>query len=436
MGTTMTMSGLLAIRSAEVQAAGDKHLYEETQKFLRTLFRDPLVRPATLRMRRAERPAIERFVDDQRKVLLEVASLLRDFLDLYPHEQDCERYRCGAPECDLHLATLQELLKGVVSDLDSRGSTPARKAVECLRASFTSHVCATRSGDHDTTARTMRIDERLAELWLRHTTRCWQRADWLRVSPGHSLDLLLGWTTGALTLTASEAREHLSRVSRELLVLAEGLERMDAAFDRFRRLCEERDLPVLRAIARRSGPAPVALFVTARAEECLSTAGLPAWSFAGGRRPSPTLSSLAVEATAYGEDEPASAIYDGICRFHGRLASARESVDEAVLLVLRVGGPGCELPKRLELERFAISLVSIDLQEGGAIDAKRVRMGVEPILEAICRADLNEVPPTHRTARVPSPAEATPPSTPRPPSSGRLGTSLGRISRLSCPGKS
>ena len=38
-------------------------------------------------------------------------------------------------------------------------------------------------------------------------------------------------------------------------------------FDRFRKVCEGRDIPVLRAIAERGGPALAASFVTARADE-------------------------------------------------------------------------------------------------------------------------------------------------------------------------
>ena len=432
MGTTM--SGLLTIRLAEVQALKDKHLFRGATAFLQSLFRDPEIRPATLRLRRAERPMTERFIDEQRRVLLEVAGLLGDFLELYPHAQDVERYRCGAPQCDVQLAALQTLLKGAVSDLDGQGSTPPRKAVECLRACFTAHVYAT--GERDKSIRTTLLDEKLAELWIRHTTRCWQRAEWLRMSPGRSLDVLIWWTMGNLTLTASEARDHIARVGRELLVLAESIERAEAVFDRFRKVCEGRDIPVLRAIAERGGPALAASFVTARAEEFLAGTGLPAWSFAGRRRPSPALGSLAVDAIAHGQDEPASEIYDGICRFHARLAGAREDLDEAVLLVLRVGGPGCELPKRLELERFAISLVTIDLREGRAAGVARVRVGAEPILEAICRANANEVPPTLRTVAVASPAEAAPASTPRPPSTDRLGAPKMPFAQILCPGKS
>ena len=150
----------------------------------------------------------------------------------------------------------------------------------------------------------------------------------------------------------------------------------------------------------------------------------------------PALGSLAVDAIAHGQDEPASEICDGVCRFHARLAGAREDLDEAVLLVLRVGGPGCELPKRLELERFAISLVTIDLREGRAAGVGRVRVGAEPILEAICQANANEVPPTLRTVAVASPAEAAPASTPRPPSTSRLGAPKMPSAQILCPGKS
>ncbi len=433
MGTTMSMSGLLAIRLRELQVLRDRSLYEGTSRFLQALFRDPQIRPATLRLRRTERPVAERFFDEQCKVLLEIASLFGDFLELYPHPQTGGRYRCGAPQCDERLSKLQQLLQGPVSDLDGRGSTSARDAVECLRACHTAHVYAT--SEPGRSAQTTRMDDRLAELWVKHTSRCWERAEWLRTSPGRSLDVLLAWTMGAVTLTAREARDHIARVGRELLAVADGLDRTEAVFERFRHVCEERDIPVLRAIAERSGPALAASFVTARAEEHFSAAGLPAWSFSGRRRPSPALGSLVVDAIAHDQDDPVSEVYDGISRFHARLAGAADNLDEAVLLVLRVGGPGCELPRRLEFERFAMSLVPVDLREGRAASSERVRVEAEPILEAICRSNADEVPPTLRTVKAAGAADAASTSTRYPPVASRLGA-LMRFAGHLCPGKS
>ena len=206
------MTSVLAARLAELQALKERDLYQGTSSFLQWLFRDPLIRLATLRLRRAERPAAERFFDEQGEVLLEVRVLLRDFLELYPHDVVGEQYRCGTAQCDERLARLLELLKGPVSDLDGRGSTPARDALECLRGAFIAHIAA--GAPEVTAAEIVRIDERLAELWLGHTSQCWQRAERQRMSACRSLDVLLRWTLAGYRVARRRAPPHRPGRSR------------------------------------------------------------------------------------------------------------------------------------------------------------------------------------------------------------------------------
>lgn len=215
------------------------------------------------------------------------------------------------------------------------------------------------------------------------------------MSPCRSLDFLQRWTMGEAPLSIADARQHIIRVSQALITITQSLETVIAAVEGFRAACEHGALAFLEAMDQ--GEAFAAEIVTARAEEFLLCKRLPAWSFAGRRRPSPELGSLVVETIVYGEDEPDRLIVDGICRFHDRLANCGESIDDGVLFVLRLGGPRCELPRRLELEQFAMTLVPIDLSRTRHTDSACLQLGAEEILDAICRSDSSAVPPTLRS---------------------------------------
>lgn len=395
--TDTSVSRLLLEHLERVKSAADGELAAGVSRFLYLLFNHKATRPAALQLRRLERPSTERFLAHQAFILDELKVLRREFRLLYPHGPRSRMRECPYSDCRSRFEQLERILQqSSCADLELRGATvtrapPTMAALECLLYCASVH-------------RAERVDDRVRGLWLRHRRTCWERAERLRVSPGRSLDVLLSWAAAGesspMHATTEEVRHHVSRVGSEVMAISAALYLTKTLVDRFRYTCEL-DADEVREQARRGGLEFDGESLTSLAVQYFADFGMPAWSISGQRRPSPdrwTIARpIAIRTIVYGAEDPHARILEGIARLHRELCRSEESMSEALALVLRVNGPVCEVPERLEFERFALRIASVDVADASVATTERIFVGTEDVMAALCRHALDEGAATERS---------------------------------------
>ena len=382
---------LILLRWGALKAVDDGGLRAEVSKFAALLCCEPVTRPIVLEVMRGESAATGRFLEHQDGVYLEVAKLLGELLWLHRHDTVGQRYRCTDPRCEAHLEELDASLiravrVGVECLVNAHGrfedTTPVGRALECLRVCATAHVAT------PATLRAKRLKEQIERLSQRHDRACRDLAERVLRSPAHCLRALQSWATtsgsGATEMGATQVRYRVRRLCEGLLSLASQTRKTHEIVEGFRARCESESAAGV-PMGPRGDLLGAAATLTALAIQYLQEHGLTVWTQDepglpcvdpwGAARP------VAVQAIAHGA-EPRPTIVEGVRRFHAVLETAPPGLcGEAYVLLLRVGGPRCSVPPRIDLDHVAVSMVRVDV--GGDTTEAPVILNSEELLTSV-----------------------------------------------------